>query len=42
MLANAWTLTPEDALAHYGTEAELGLSEAEAKRNRELYGENCE
>jgi hypothetical protein len=40
MLANAWTHTPEDALAFYGTDAETGLTEEQAKRNRRLYGEN--
>ncbi|WWC87715.1 potassium/sodium efflux P-type ATPase, fungal-type [Kwoniella dendrophila CBS 6074] len=40
MLANAWTFTPEDALAYYGTNAETGLTEEQVKRNREAYGEN--
>jgi Ca2+ transporting ATPase len=42
MLTNAWTFTPEDALGHYGTELGRGLSEEQVRRNRELYGENCE
>lgn len=41
MLANAWTYTPEDALAFYGTNAETGLTDEQVKRNKELYGENC-
>ncbi|GFZ42753.1 hypothetical protein JCM24511_00471 [Saitozyma sp. JCM 24511] len=40
MLANAWTHTPEDALAFYRTDAETGLTEEQVKRNRGLYGEN--
>ncbi|CAD6564903.1 MAG: hypothetical protein TREMPRED_000390 [Tremellales sp. Tagirdzhanova-0007] len=40
MLANAWTCTPEDALSYYSTNAETGLTEADVRRNRELYGEN--
>ncbi|KAK6907178.1 hypothetical protein I203_101168 [Kwoniella mangroviensis CBS 8507] len=40
MLANAWTFTPEDALAYFGTKAETGLTEEQVKRNREAYGEN--
>ncbi|WVQ73814.1 potassium/sodium efflux P-type ATPase, fungal-type [Cryptococcus sp. DSM 104548] len=40
MLANAWTYTPEDALAHYGTNPETGLTEEQVRRNKETYGEN--
>ena len=42
MLANAWTLSPEDALAHYATHSHTGLAEEQVARNRELYGENGE
>lgn len=42
MLSNAWTVSPEDALAYYGTDPATGLSNLEVKRNKELYGENCE
>ena len=41
MLANAWTFTPQDALAYFGTNAETGLSDEQVQRNRQLYGENC-
>lgn len=41
MLQNAWTLSPEDALAFYNTNPDTGLTTQDAKRNRELYGENC-
>ena len=41
MLTNAWTFTPEDALGYYGTDPDTGLTEEQAKRNRELYGANC-
>ncbi|WWD16654.1 potassium/sodium efflux P-type ATPase, fungal-type [Kwoniella shandongensis] len=40
MLSNAWTYTPSDALAYYGTKVDVGLSEDQVKKNRELYGEN--
>ncbi|EIW69060.1 hypothetical protein TREMEDRAFT_62788 [Tremella mesenterica DSM 1558] len=40
MLDDAWTYTPEDALAYYGTSAEKGLSDEQVERNRQLYGEN--
>ncbi|KAK8861439.1 potassium/sodium efflux P-type ATPase, fungal-type [Kwoniella newhampshirensis] len=40
MLDNAWTYTPSDALAYYGTDGDIGLSEEQVKKNRELYGEN--
>lgn len=40
MLANAWTYTPEDALAYFGTNVETGLSDEKVKQNRSLYGEN--
>ncbi|WWC60140.1 potassium/sodium efflux P-type ATPase, fungal-type [Kwoniella dejecticola CBS 10117] len=40
MLANAWTFTPNDALAYFGTNPETGLTEEQVKRNREAYGEN--
>ena len=42
MLAKAWTYSPEDALAFYGSNPETGLTAEQIKRNRELYGENCE
>jgi hypothetical protein len=42
MLANAWTFSPEDALAYYGTSPEGGLTEEQVERNRKAYGENCE
>ncbi|WVQ79032.1 potassium/sodium efflux P-type ATPase, fungal-type [Cryptococcus sp. DSM 104549] len=40
MLSNAWTHTPEDALAYFSTNPETGLTEEQVKRNREAYGEN--
>ena len=40
MLANAWTYTPQDALAFYGTDVKTGLTDSEVARNRVLYGEN--
>jgi hypothetical protein len=40
MLATAWTYTQQDALAFYGVDAKTGLSDEQAKQNRELYGEN--
>ncbi|KAL7422882.1 hypothetical protein Q5752_002179 [Cryptotrichosporon argae] len=40
MLANAWTQSPQDAFAYYGTDPATGLTAEQVKRNRELYGEN--
>ncbi|WOO78973.1 Sarcoplasmic/endoplasmic reticulum calcium ATPase 3 [Vanrija pseudolonga] len=40
MLSNAWTHTPEDALAFYGTDPKTGLTEEQLGRNRALYGDN--
>lgn len=41
MLAKAWTYTPEDALAFYGSNSETGLTAEQVTRNRESFGENC-
>lgn len=42
MLNNAWTFTPQDALGHFGTNPDTGLTDEQVRRNREAYGENCE
>ncbi|BEI82517.1 hypothetical protein CcaverHIS002_0303850 [Cutaneotrichosporon cavernicola] len=40
MLDRAWTYSPADALAHYGTNPKTGLDDTQVGNNRELYGEN--
>ncbi|KAK4687437.1 P-type Ca2+ transporter type 2A, partial [Tremellales sp. Uapishka_1] len=40
MLANAWTFTPQDALAYYATSPETGLTKEQVERNTKAYGEN--
>ncbi|ORY23421.1 calcium-transporting ATPase [Naematelia encephala] len=40
MLVNAWTFSPEDAAAYFGTDTKTGLTDEQVKGNRELYGEN--
>ncbi|WVF66907.1 calcium-translocating P-type ATPase, SERCA-type [Kwoniella sp. CBS 6097] len=40
MLANAWTYTPEDALAYFSSSPDKGLTEEQVKANRAAYGEN--
>ncbi|OCF34697.1 calcium-translocating P-type ATPase, SERCA-type [Kwoniella heveanensis CBS 569] len=41
MLANAWTYTPQDALAYFSTNPESGLTDEQVKANRAAYGENA-
>ncbi|XAO26947.1 potassium/sodium efflux P-type ATPase, fungal-type [Cryptococcus bacillisporus CA1280] len=41
MLNNAWTFTPQDALGHFGTNPDTGLTDEQVRRNREAYGENA-
>lgn len=42
MLDRAWTYTPADVLAHFGTNPKTGLSDAQVRQNREAYGLNGE
>ncbi|ORX36317.1 putative calcium-transporting ATPase sarcoplasmic/endoplasmic reticulum type [Kockovaella imperatae] len=41
MLKSAWTLSQRDALAHFGTAEDRGLTEEQVKSSREVYGENA-
>ncbi|WVQ94710.1 potassium/sodium efflux P-type ATPase, fungal-type [Kwoniella sp. CBS 9459] len=40
MLANAWTFTPDDALAYFSTDPKNGLTDDQVRANRAAYGEN--
>ena len=42
MMKNAWAFSQRDALAHFNTDEQTGLTEEQVKRNTELYGQNGE
>lgn len=40
MLERAWTQSPQDVLAHFGTNPATGLTDSQVEQHRKLYGSN--